>query len=143
MEQEPQLSPEHVNPEGLLKWPMLSHVVIAPPGRLAFIAGQSAHDRDGRLIGDRDLYAQSVKALQNLRVALAAAGAKPSDILTSTVYIAELNLDRATAFVEALGMAPDDGPLPPHAINLVGVSSFPAAGQLIEIAAVAAIPSPG
>ena len=62
---------QHVNPDGLLSLPEYSQVVVSPPGRLAFIAGQGAFDREFNLVGADDLHAQTVQAFVNLRTALA------------------------------------------------------------------------
>lgn len=54
-----------------------SHVVIAPTGRLAFIAGQVGVDRDGYIVGKGDMKAQARQALENLKAATDAAGGSP------------------------------------------------------------------
>lgn len=51
-----------------------SHVVIAPAGRLAFIAGQVGVDRHGNIVGKGDMAAQARQALENLKAAADAAG---------------------------------------------------------------------
>lgn len=55
---------ERINPESLFNYPALSHVVIAPSGRLAFIAGQTALDRQFKLAsGDALIEISAVAAI--------------------------------------------------------------------------------
>ena len=131
---------EHINPESLLSYPPLSHVVISPPGRLAFIAGQTALDREFRMKGGDSLYAQALAAFANLGIALQAAGARPADVVSSTVYIVGLNQSLADEFAAAMKVACDGQPFPPHAFNLIGVASLGSGEALIEISAIAALP---
>ncbi|MBV6417600.1 MAG: hypothetical protein CMLOHMNK_02330 [Steroidobacteraceae bacterium] len=131
---------ERINPESLFSYPPLSHVVISPPGKLAFIAGQTALDREFRIVGGASLHAQALAAFANLRAALAAAGARPEDVVSSNVYIVGLNQIRANEFASAMQVACDGQPFPPHAFNLIGVASLGSGEALIEISAVAALP---
>lgn len=134
------MATEHINPDSLFSYPPLSHVVISPPGRLAFIAGQTALDREFRMAGGDSLHAQALAAFANLRIALRAAGAGPADVVSSNVYIVGLNPARADEFAAAARVACDGKPFPPHAFNLIGVASLSSSEALIEISAVAALP---
>jgi enamine deaminase RidA (YjgF/YER057c/UK114 family) len=131
---------EHVNPDTLFKLPGFSQIVVAPPGRLAFIAGQGAFDADFKLIGADDLHAQTVQAFKNVKAALAAVGAMPADVVSSTFYVVGLNEETTQTFVAAMNVALDGQPFPPNASTLVGVTRLGAPGMLIEIAAVASVP---
>jgi enamine deaminase RidA (YjgF/YER057c/UK114 family) len=130
----------HVNPDTLFKLPGFSQIVVAPPGRLAFIAGQGPFDAEFRLIGADDLHAQTVQAFRNVKAALAAVGATPADVVSSTFYVVGLNEETTQTFVAAMNVALDGQPFPPNASTLVGVTRLGAPGMLIEIAAVASIP---
>jgi enamine deaminase RidA (YjgF/YER057c/UK114 family) len=131
---------QHVNPDTLFKLPAFSQIVVAPPGRLAFIAGQGPFDANFSLIGADDLHAQTVQAFQNVKAALAAVGARPADVVSSTFYIVGLDEQTTQIFVAAMNVALDGMPFPPNASTLVGVTRLGAPGMLVEIAAVASIP---
>lgn len=131
---------QHVNPDGLLSLPEYTQVVVSSPGRLAFIAGQGAFDRDFNLIGGDDLHAQTVQAFVNLRTALAGVGASPSQVLSSTIYVVELDEAKTETFVAAMKTALEGQPFPPNASTLVGVTRLGHPQMLIEISAIAALP---
>jgi 2-iminobutanoate/2-iminopropanoate deaminase len=131
---------EHVNPETLFRLPAFSQIVVAPPGRLAFIAGQGPFDPDFNLIGGDDLFAQTVQAFRNLKAALTAVGATPADVVSTTFYIVNLDGERTDIFVAAMNAALDGQPFPPNASTMVGVTRLGDARMLVEISAVAAIP---
>ena len=131
---------EHRNPDTLPKYPGFSQVVVAPAGRLAFIAGQGAFDVDNRLVGDGDLHAQVVQAFRNLTAALAAVGAAPTDVVSSTFYVVDLDEERTATFVAAMNEALDGDVFPPNASSLIGVTRLGVSSMLVEISAVAAVP---
>ena len=131
---------EHVNPDTLFRLPAFSQIVVAPPGRLAFIAGQGPFDADFQLVGGDDLYAQTVQAFRNLKAALAAVGATPADVVSSTFYVVELDEEKTGLFVAGMNAALDGKPFPPNASTLVGVTRLGHPAMRVEISAVAAIP---
>lgn len=63
-----------VNPPGLAQPPGYSHVVEIRGGRTVYIAGQTALDEKGKLIGKNDFEAQADQVFRNLSMALAAVG---------------------------------------------------------------------
>jgi enamine deaminase RidA (YjgF/YER057c/UK114 family) len=79
---------EFVNPPELATPSGFSHAVIGS-GRLVFLAGQTALDESGRIVGDT-VVAQFDKALSNLLRALAAAGGEPADLASLTLYIVDV-----------------------------------------------------
>jgi enamine deaminase RidA (YjgF/YER057c/UK114 family) len=80
---------ERVDPPGLARPSGFSHAVVAPPGRTVFLAGQTAMDADGRIVGG-DVVAQFERALGNLLTALRAAGGEPAHLASLTVYAVDL-----------------------------------------------------
>jgi enamine deaminase RidA (YjgF/YER057c/UK114 family) len=77
---------QRIRPEGLVSSPAFSHVAIVPPGATTiYVGGQNAVDVDGSLVGAGDVAAQSARALENARTALAAAGATLGDVVHWTV----------------------------------------------------------
>jgi len=131
----------HLNPDGLFGLPdAFSQVVTAPAGTLVFVAGQGAFDADGKLVGEGDYQAQARKAFQNLRTALAAAGARPEHVVSSTLYVKNLHPEALQAFARGMHEALDGRPFPPNASTLVGVQSLAYAKMLVEISAIAVLP---
>jgi len=77
------------NPAGLSPPTGFSHAVTATGSRLVFLAGQTALDAEGALVGDA-LPAQFEQALTNLLAALAASGGTPGDLTRVTVYTTDV-----------------------------------------------------
>ncbi|SNS69851.1 Enamine deaminase RidA, house cleaning of reactive enamine intermediates, YjgF/YER057c/UK114 family [Asanoa hainanensis] len=86
---------ERVNPPSLATPRGFSHAVVGR-GTVIFLAGQTALDADGRIIG-ADVVAQFQQALTNLLTALAAAGGRPDQLTSLTVYATDLADYRARA----------------------------------------------
>ncbi|MGY1704633.1 RidA family protein [Geodermatophilus sp. SYSU D00697] len=87
---------QRVDPPELARPSGYSHAVVAPPGRTVFLAGQTAMDADGRIVG-ADVVAQFEQALGNLLTALGAAGGRPAHLASLTVYAVDLADYRARA----------------------------------------------
>jgi enamine deaminase RidA (YjgF/YER057c/UK114 family) len=83
------MSTERVNPPGLSPPTGFSHAVVATGSRVVFLAGQTALDADGKIVGDT-LPEQFERALTNLLAALRAAGGTPADLARVTVYTTDL-----------------------------------------------------
>ncbi|MER7811787.1 RidA family protein [Streptomyces sp900116325] len=91
------MSPIHrINPAELSPPTGFSHAVTATGGQLVFLAGQTALDRNGKVVGDT-LPEQFTTALTNLLVALRAAGGSPADLARVTVYATDVADYRAHA----------------------------------------------
>jgi enamine deaminase RidA (YjgF/YER057c/UK114 family) len=108
---------------------------LAPGVRLAFIAGQGGENERGELAPDFRL--QVRQALSNLRTALAAASAGPSDIAKLTVLIVGHSEERLHVFGDELTRALGEGPKP--ACTLIPVPRLALDGMLFEIEAVAVL----
>jgi enamine deaminase RidA (YjgF/YER057c/UK114 family) len=80
---------EPVNPPELAKPSGFSHAVVATGGRVVFLAGQTALDASGAVVGD-DVVAQFQQALGNLLTVLRAAGGTPEHLTSLTVYATDL-----------------------------------------------------
>jgi enamine deaminase RidA (YjgF/YER057c/UK114 family) len=83
------VSIERVNPPSLATPSGFSHAVIADGERLVFLAGQTALDSSGAIIGTT-VAEQFEQALANLLTALDAAGGQPGDLASLTVYAVDL-----------------------------------------------------
>jgi len=88
------MSIERVNPPSLARPSGFSHAVVATGGRLIFLAGQTALDSSGAIVG-QDVVAQFAQALGNLLAALHAAGGEPEQLTSLTVYTTDLEDYRA------------------------------------------------
>lgn len=89
------MSLEFVNPPELGRPSGYSHAVSGS-GRVVFLAGQTALDATGSIVGGT-VVEQFEKALSNLLVALGAAGGRPSDLASLTIYIVDMDDYRANA----------------------------------------------
>jgi enamine deaminase RidA (YjgF/YER057c/UK114 family) len=76
-----------IDPPGLFRSPRYANIVVA--GGFAFIAGQTAFDEQGNVVGVGDIRAQCEKTFENLTVALKAVGATPGDIVKVTNYVTD------------------------------------------------------
>ncbi|MFR0356630.1 RidA family protein [Streptomyces sediminimaris] len=83
------MSTERVNPPELSPATGFSHAVVATGTRVVFLAGQTALDTDGKIVGDA-LPEQFGRALANLLAALRAAGGTPADLARVTVYATDV-----------------------------------------------------
>jgi enamine deaminase RidA (YjgF/YER057c/UK114 family) len=111
------------------------YAAVAPPGAVLFTAGACPLDPDGRVVGVADHAAQASVALDNLLAVLAANGARPSDLVRTTVYVVGDRDDLVTVWnVVAERLAPSR---PPSTLLGVAVLGYP--DQLVEIDGIAAV----
>ncbi|MGW2050887.1 RidA family protein [Streptomyces sp. NPDC001858] len=83
------MTTQRVNPPELSPPTGFSHAVVATGGRIVFLAGQTALDVDGKVVGET-LPRQFAQALANLLAALTAAGGTASDLARVTVYVTDV-----------------------------------------------------
>jgi enamine deaminase RidA (YjgF/YER057c/UK114 family) len=129
---------QFLKPEGIAPGTGYSHVVVTSPGKLIFIAGQIARDRQGNLVGKGDLRAQAVQVFENLKAALASAGATFNDVVKINWYIRDFKPESLGVLREVRSMYVNKDA--PPASTLIGVASLAQDEYLIEVEAVAAIP---
>ncbi len=84
------------NPAELSPPTGFSHAVTATGSRFVFLAGQTALDSEGTVVGDT-LTEQFTTALGNLLTALRHAGGTPADLARVTVYTTDVDDYRAHA----------------------------------------------
>ncbi|MGH8958345.1 MAG: RidA family protein [Acidimicrobiia bacterium] len=82
-----------INPEGLPPAVGFSHVAVPEGGEPVFLAGQTGHRSDGSL--DDGLVAQFAAACRNVEIALAAAGAQPTDVAAMQILVTDVASYRA------------------------------------------------
>jgi enamine deaminase RidA (YjgF/YER057c/UK114 family) len=126
-----------INPPELGTPPGYSQVVEVTASRIIFIAGQTALDRDGSLIGKNDFAAQAEQVFRNLSFALQASGCTASNLVKLTVFLTDM--DNLTSYREARNrfFASVTPPAAP-AVTLVEVSKLYGPDFMIEIEAIAA-----
>lgn len=127
------------NPKTLAKPPGYTYVVEATgPNRLIFIAGQLGLDMENKLVGEPgDFRAQANRAIENLKLALADAGAGIKDIVKINNYL--VDMAHISIFREVrdqhFNMAA------PPASTTVAISQLARPGALFEIEAIAILPA--
>jgi enamine deaminase RidA (YjgF/YER057c/UK114 family) len=128
---------KRINPPQLGTPPGYSHVVETNGSRLIFIAGQTAVNQDGDVVGKGDFSAQAVQVFDNLGIALGAAGATAADLVKLTVFLRDM--DNLALYREARNrfFATVTPPAAP-AVTLVEVSRLYGSDFMIEIEAIAA-----
>jgi enamine deaminase RidA (YjgF/YER057c/UK114 family) len=127
-----------INPPALGDPPGYSQIVDVRASRIIFIAGQTALDRTGAVIGKNDFAAQAEQVFRNLSTALQAVGCTAGNLVKLTVFLRDMN--NLAAYREARNrfFATATPPAAP-AITLIEVSKLYGPDFLLEIEAVAAI----
>jgi enamine deaminase RidA (YjgF/YER057c/UK114 family) len=126
-----------LNPPELGTPPGYSQIVeVASAGRIIFIAGQTALDSDGNLVGKSNFTAQAEQVFRNLGIALAASGCTAANLVKLTVFLTDM--DNLGLYREARNrffatVAPPAAP----AVTLVEVSKLYGPDFMIEIEAIA------
>jgi enamine deaminase RidA (YjgF/YER057c/UK114 family) len=80
----------HINPPELGKPSGFSHAVRTTGGQTVHLAGQTALNAEGVIIGGT-VVEQFEQALGNLVTALGAAGGTPADLVSLTIYIVDVD----------------------------------------------------
>ncbi|MDR6986955.1 enamine deaminase RidA (YjgF/YER057c/UK114 family) [Paenarthrobacter nitroguajacolicus] len=114
-----------------------AYAATAPAeARLIFLAGSCPLNEDGTTAGIGDYKAQAEKAIENMRLALEAAGAGIGDVISTRVLVASTQqTDLVTAWnVVRAAFADHDVPS-----TLMGVTVLGYDHQLVEIEAIAAV----
>ena len=128
---------KRTNPPSLSTPTGYTHVVEVPgPAKMVFIAGQIALDKDGNVVGAGDMKLQAEQVFKNLEAALAAAGAKFTDVVKMNTYVTDM--DKAPAVREV--RAKYFGETTP-ASTLVQVVKLARPEFMLEIEVIAALPN--
>src|SRR5262245_53054049 len=125
----------HINPPQLTRPTGYTHVVKSTEARTTiYISGQIAFDKDGNVVGAGDFRAQTVHVFENLKAALAAAGATFENVVKVTTFVTDMKHAPILREVRAnyFGVHPPAG-------TLVEVSALVLPELLIEIEAIAVI----
>ena len=126
-------SPELATPNG-----HFSQATWAPAsGRLVFISGMTARNKEGGVTGVGDVVAQTHQVCQNLKAAVEAAGGTLADIARVDVFVRNMEDFKASHEVRQQYF-----PGIPPASTMVEVSKFVNKDYLIEINAIAVVEDP-
>jgi enamine deaminase RidA (YjgF/YER057c/UK114 family) len=127
-----------VNPPELAAPRGFAHAVVATGGQLVLLAGQTALDASGNIVGD-DIVTQFRQALGNLLAALRAAGGDPTRLARMTVYAVDVAYYRAhTAELGAVWRELVGADYP--AMALIGVTRLWDERALVEVDGIAVLP---
>lgn len=123
-------------PAGLVVSPAFSHVAVVPPGATTiYVGGQNGVDTTGAVVSP-DAAEQSLRAVENARIALESAGASLDDVISWSVLIHQEADLRAAYGAVASTLARDGAP---PLVTAAIVAGLGVPGALIEVSAVAAV----
>src|SRR5690606_11322221 len=89
------------NPDTLPAPGGFSHVAVSSHPKSVYISGQVAYDTSGTVVGEGDLFAQTTQVYTNIENALKACGATWDDVIKTTLFVCDLNLDKAIIIRDA------------------------------------------
>jgi enamine deaminase RidA (YjgF/YER057c/UK114 family) len=114
-----------------------AYAATAPAeSRLIFLAGSCPLNADGSTAAIGDYAGQSAKAIENMRIALAEAGASLRDVISTRVLVASARRSDLVTAWEVVRDSFGDHDVPS---TLMGVTVLGYDDQLVEIEAVAAV----
>ena len=129
----------HIQPDDI--WPSaqygFSQVVVSTGTKIIHCAGQTAWDKDMNIVGGDDLEQQTTQALENIKSALAAAGAAMRDVVRLDIYVVDYDRDKIPAISAAMSRYFDPDRLPAN--TLLGIEALAMPEFLIEITATAVV----
>ena len=123
-----------IQPKDLSRPANYSPGVLVTPGRLLFIAGQTALDSDGNVVGIGDPAAQTRQIYENIGRILSEAGGTFSDLVKITRYMTDLSFKTEINRIQSEYLKED----PPASTGIV-VKGLAREAFLVEIEAVACI----
>jgi enamine deaminase RidA (YjgF/YER057c/UK114 family) len=129
-----QTQKQHLNPDGT-KPVGFSQVVVTNPGKTIYLSGQVPFDGLGKI--SPDFEQQTVQVYENIRQALAAAGATFADVVKMQIFVVDYKPEKLE-IIRKVRLGYIDNEHPP-ATTLVGVSAFFRPDVKIEIDVIAVV----
>ena len=118
--------------------PMVGYSRVVKAGPIVEVAGCTAVDAEGNIVGGTSVYEQARQALANVRSALATVGAGPEDVIRTRLFITDMSRwkDLGRAHGEVFG---DIRPV----TAMYGITALLDPRMLVEIEATAYLPDSG
>lgn len=132
------MTKQFINPPALNPANGFSHVVVAPAGKTVYVSGQVSVNEKAEVVGKGDMRAQVEHVFENLKAALAAAGATFDDVVKVTYYVVGLTTEHVPHIREVRAKYLNQKT--PPASTLVGVAALVVPDWLVEIEVVAVLP---
>lgn len=120
-----------INPPQIYRPATYDHALRV--GNTVYVAGQVARDIQGQLVGPGDAHQQAQQVYHNLGAVLAAAGARPEDVVRITTYLVD---PADSAAVTAVRQAFFGAHRPPHTGLIVAALGGPEVKVEVEVIAV-------
>ena len=114
-----------------------SQVIVSDSGKLVFISGQVAWDENLMIIGENDLALQTQKSIDNLKLAIAAAGGTLENIVMLRIYVVNYQKENGPLISQVL--KDNFGATNPPASTWINVKGLANEKFMIEIEAQAVI----
>jgi enamine deaminase RidA (YjgF/YER057c/UK114 family) len=114
--------------------PRYSQGIMTEDGKVLFIAGQTASDASGNVVGKGDIRAQTRQVFDNIKAVLEAAGGSLDNVVMTTTYITDRKYREGYNEVRR-GIYKKD----PPTSTLVIVSGLASEDYMIEIAGIAVL----
>lgn len=129
---------EYFSPATLNPTNCFSHAVTATAGKTIYVSGQVSVNEKAEVVGKGDMRAQVEHTFENLKRALAAAGATFHDVVKVTYFVVDLKPEHVAHIreVRRKHLNPDK----PPASTLVGVAALVVPDWMIEIEVIAVVP---
>ncbi len=130
---------ETINPTSLFNSQQygFSQIVVTNPGKMIFISGQVAWDENQQIVGENDLAKQTQQALDNLKIALEAAGATLENVVMLRIY--KVNYQKEDGAIISQLLKTRFGTDNPPASTWLSVLGLANEGFMIEIEAQAVL----
>ena len=114
--------------------PRYTQGIITEGGKLLFIAGQTASNKEGQVVGKGDIEAQTTQVFENMKAVLEEAGGSLANVVKSTTYITDIKYRQGMHNVRSKYLAKA-----PPTSTLIVVKGLANADYLIEIEAIAVL----
>ena len=112
-----------------------SQAVVQGTGKIVHLKGQVSLDREGEIVGDRDIDAQVEKALENIKTILSEFGGRMEDIYSLTHHVTNIEEFMKTGHIRTRYFQP-----PYPVTTTVEVARLYHSDLLVEITGSAEIP---